>query len=141
MKNSKTRISKLTIGRLYNLGNYEHVRYELTVEIPPASSVTTALRNTMTILRAANPKPPVTDYDIQHAKAQLSDPQSWHKDIKDPKERKPVLSKMVKDARQVLAKFKRWQNRRQQAEQLLDNLGAVRQFKDAKLTWDTEDDY
>lgn len=26
-------VTKITIGRLFNLGSYEHVRYELTVEI------------------------------------------------------------------------------------------------------------
>ena len=28
------KITKITVGRLHNLGNYEHVRYELTVEVP-----------------------------------------------------------------------------------------------------------
>ena len=32
------RISRIGIGRLHNLGNYEHVRYEVTVELPPGTS-------------------------------------------------------------------------------------------------------
>ena len=28
----QARVSKITVGRLHNLGNYEHVRYEIAVE-------------------------------------------------------------------------------------------------------------
>jgi hypothetical protein len=36
-------ITKITIGRLYNLGSYEHVRYELTAEVPQGESPATAI--------------------------------------------------------------------------------------------------
>ena len=36
-------ITKITIGRLYNLGNYEHVRHDLTVEVKDGESAATAI--------------------------------------------------------------------------------------------------
>lgn len=37
-------ITKITIGRLFNLGNYEHVRYEITVDVGADESPEQALR-------------------------------------------------------------------------------------------------
>jgi hypothetical protein len=36
-KEAKPRVVRVGIGRLYNLGNYEHIRYDLTIEIPEGS--------------------------------------------------------------------------------------------------------
>lgn len=49
-------ITKITIGRLYNIGNYEHVRYELTSEIPPGESPATCIIGIEKILAALSPK-------------------------------------------------------------------------------------
>ena len=37
------KVTKITVGRLYNLGNYEHIRYDITVEIQPGESPATAM--------------------------------------------------------------------------------------------------
>ena len=51
-------ITKITIGRLYNLGSYEHIRYELTCEIPSGESPATALIGLEKLIGALNPKLP-----------------------------------------------------------------------------------
>lgn len=135
-----TRISRLTIGRLYNLGNYEHVRYELTVEIGEGKSAALALRNTMRILRAANPKPPCADYEYESYLKRIEDPHAWHKNITDKKERAKAIRTMVKDAKEAVKKYEAWKARRKAAEALLDSVGCVRIFKDAKLSWQDDDD-
>lgn len=135
----QTRVSRLTIGRLFNLGNYEHVRYELTVDIAEGKSASVALRNVMRLLRAANPKPPVQRYDYDHAKSILSDPNAWHKNVADPKERKQRIKEMVKEAKENIARYDLWAAQRKAAEAMLDNIGCAKAFKDAKLDWEDDD--
>src|SRR3954466_9951002 len=55
------RISRITIGRLYNLGSYEHVRYELTVEVPGGESAATAVIGMEKLLAALSPKTSTRD--------------------------------------------------------------------------------
>ncbi len=136
-----TQVTKLTIGRLYNLGNYEHVRYELTVEIGEGRSAALALRNTMRILRAANPKPPCDDYEYKSALERLKDPQAWHKNVADKKERVQAIRNMVRDAKANVKAYEAWKARRKAAEALLDSIGCVKEFKDAKLSWQDDDEW
>ena len=49
-------ITKITIGRLYNLGSYEHVRYELTAEVPAGESAATAIIGMEKLMSALSPK-------------------------------------------------------------------------------------
>ena len=48
----QSRVSKITVGRLHNLGNYEHVRYEVTVELPPGTAPASVVRDLEDTLRA-----------------------------------------------------------------------------------------
>jgi hypothetical protein len=50
------KITKITIGRLYNLGSYEHVRYEISVEVPEGESSATALIGLEKVVTALSPK-------------------------------------------------------------------------------------
>lgn len=140
MKTTKTKVTRLTIGRLYNLGNYEHIRYEITVEIGEGRSASLALRNTMRILRAANPKPPVSSFDYESAKKRLEDPESWHKNVTPVSERKKRIKEMVANAKNTVKRHDNWMARRKVAESMLDDIGATRVFKDAKLSWGEDDD-
>jgi hypothetical protein len=136
---NKTRISRLTIGRLYNLGNYEHVRYEITVEVPNGESPRTALHRIMFVLKAANPKPPVQEHEYAHAQSILSEPQAWHKNIADKKERAKAIKELVTGAKQTVASWEKWKLLRRRGLALLDEFGATRSYKDHKEDWD--DDY
>lgn len=135
------RTSKITIGRLYNLGNYEHVRYELTVEIEKGESPALALRNVMRVLKAANPKPPVQPYEYETAVKKLAASDDWMKNVTDAAERKRRIKDMVKEAKEIVKKWDTWVARRKAAEKLLDNIGCTKVFKDAKLDWHDDDDW
>jgi len=37
------KVTRITIGRLFNLGNYEHIRYDITVDVAPGESAATAM--------------------------------------------------------------------------------------------------
>lgn len=140
-KNTRTQIRRITIGRLYNLGNYEHVRYELSVEIGEGRSAALALRNTLRLLKAVNPKPPIPAYEYERAKLQIEKPDDWHKNIEDKTQQTKVRREMVVEAKKAVKKFETWVNRRHAAEMVLDDIGGTKSYKDAKLSWGDDDDY
>lgn len=139
MTKTTTQIRRITIGRLYNLGNYEHVRYELSVEIGEGKSAALALRNTLRLLKAVNPKPPVALYDYERAKLQIEKPGDWHKNVVDKIEQAKFRKEMVVEAKKNVKKFETWLKRRHAAEAVLDDIGGTKAFKDAKLSWDDND--
>ena len=69
------RISRITLGRLHNLGNYEHVRYEVTVELPPGTSPASVARELEDTLNALEPRQPVSDWDLRQAVKTLALPE------------------------------------------------------------------
>ena len=106
----KSRISRITVARLYNIGNYEHIRYELTADVPEGNSAKIAISKLVRILRNANPKPlaKMTDYD--------HNTQDTHQRI-------------VKDV-------EAWVKGTKEALELLHKFGGTADHKDAKLEWD-----
>ena len=65
------KVTKINIGRLYNLGSYEHVRYDLTVEVPPNQSPTDAMVGLEKILSALNPKLPAGALSVAEERRRL----------------------------------------------------------------------
>jgi len=146
------KITKITIGRLYNLGNYEHVRYELTAEVKDGESATTAITGMEKILvglaplknaciksagelkRMANEVEemktmPVVDWERRygHRKGTASEEiDRYQKSLEDETIKRNVAL-----------------DRARQARKLFDDLGGAAQWKDAKLDWDDydNDDY
>lgn len=134
-KTPKTRVTKITIGRLYNLGNYEHVRYELTVEIPEGRSAAAALTNTLKVLAGCKPvKLTYSEQAVRHlAKApepKLSDP---------PTAEERHTHAKWQEARKLEIKMEAALKSRAGALELLDAMGGTSIYKDAKLDWDEEE--
>ncbi len=48
-------ISKITVARLYNTGNYEHVRYEMCVDVAEGESASAAFAGITSILSRLKP--------------------------------------------------------------------------------------
>lgn len=48
-------VSKITIGRVFNLGNYEHIRYEVTVDLAHGDSAATAMIGLEKIVEGLKP--------------------------------------------------------------------------------------
>jgi hypothetical protein len=137
----RPRITSFSVGRVYNLGNYENIRLDLSVEVPEGESVRAALTSVMGILKAASPKPPVQAYSVEHARKQLEDPQAWHKNIVIVKERKAAIRCMVKDAKATVSKWEAWKASRKLALEALDAIGATSIRKDHKNDWNDEEEY
>lgn len=127
----QARVTKVTIGRLYNLGNYEHVRYEISVEIPDGSDAgeaTTRLKKLLWAMRPAK-----HEYGYEHAAAILADPETMLRNY-DEEERAKTLAQSQELVTRVQAARKRVKD----AVAALGNLQLATQFKDAKEEWDED---
>jgi hypothetical protein len=141
-------VSKITIGRLYNLGDYEHIRYELTVEIPHGESPATAIIGMEKILSALNPKTPggvPDEADTKRETQRLAEMRSmddelferYHRGHKGTRaEYTQFLSDKIAEGTK---RREQWLARSAKARKLLEDLGGAANWKDAKLDWENED--
>ena len=124
----KTKVSRITIGRLYNLGNFEHIRYEISVDVDGNASAT--LRNVENIIAALNPKRQCdahTHWRVERLEKKTDLTDDDNKELEQ-------LKKRVKADEAAL-------KRREKAREKLDKLNGTSVYKDAKLEWDEEDRY
>lgn len=101
--------SRVTVARLFNLGQYEHVRYEISVDVTDMQSAADAFLNLDAIMEALGPK---TEIDLRHKMV-------WATDPSEKKEYSDAL-----DA---------WVKRKEKAIQALNDLGGTFHHKDANL--------
>lgn len=127
---SEARVSRLTIGRLYNMGNYEHVRYEISVEVPEGANAGDAMRRLKTILWALRPAK-VDKYSIRHAKELVGDPDKHGNNYVD-------LPAALASAQAQIDKHAAELQRIKDATAALEDLGGSGVFTDAKDDWDEE---
>lgn len=138
---AKSRVTFVEVGRLYNLGNYQNVSYKLGAQVEPGDSAAKILQNLVRILKAANPKSPVSEYDLQNAYKRLEKPEDLAKNMTNAKERKKAIRQMVKDAKAVIAQHECSVARRNAALKLIDDIGGTVVHKDAKDSWRDDDDF
>lgn len=145
-------ITKITIGRLYNLGSYEHVRYELTAEIPEGQSPGTAIIGMEKILAALSPKTSThsrSELDreakrLEAMKTQLlaHGEERFRRDHGHfegtPEE---YLARCEKSLAENVARRDAWEARSAKARKLLEDLGGAANWRDAKLEWEDDDEY
>ena len=124
------RVSRLTLSRLHNLGNYEHVRYEITVEVPEGASAAGTFRRLEQLLNELEPKPTHDAWEIKRARETLAKPAGELSATE--------RTNLDLYARWVAEEETRVQKRTEAADQL-DALGAVAVHTDAKEKW--EDSY
>ena len=123
----QARVSRITVGRLHNLGNYEHVRYEIAVDVPEGASAMQTLSNVERVLAGLDPKPPVSGYDLQRAAEALKKPvEEWPEWERDN----------VEAYSNYIAKDAAWRAEQKLAREALDDIGGTRIYTDAKEKWD-----
>src|ERR1044071_8778109 len=69
----EVKVTRIAIGRLHNLGNYEHIRYDVTVDLTNGENPGLIIARLEKLLGAL--KPITTDYDYQRAVKVMSDPE------------------------------------------------------------------
>jgi hypothetical protein len=129
------RVSRVTIGRLYSLGNYEHVRYEVSVELPPGASPASVIGDLDTLMAGMSPKAPHSDYAVGRAILELSKPEPTLEmfgpiDDADPFGDSPEkqLQRALRErqeARQTITEQEQWRKTRETALRRFDELGGT----------------
>lgn len=142
-----SRVSRIAVGRVYNLGNYEHIRYELTVDVPENASASEAIVGVEKLLAGLKP-----DRVTKSARDILRD-EKLIEDLKvmplaefERRHGSPVggPAEYIKRLEESVADDKR---KRTEADALyksvrnaFDDIGGASQLKDAKWDWDQGDD-
>jgi hypothetical protein len=120
-KHKKAKVSKITIARLYNTGNYEHVRYELTADVPPGEKAEKVAEGLISVIKALNPKCPVSAYAMHERQARINWPteqqqriwgESWQTALEEEK------AELAKDQ----AELDKWNANRRRALKVMDDL-------------------
>lgn len=140
---SGPRITRITMGRLHNLGNYEHVRYEVTVDLPPGTSPASVARELEDTLNSLEPKRPVSDWDLRQAVKLLATPEPTLQpatDDDDPfNSPEALLKRELRERESALKNITRheeWLKSRDAALARFNQFGGSAMHTDAKDKWD-----
>jgi len=121
------KITEITIGRLHNLGNYEHVRYEVKAYVAGAEDPGLLISRLEKLLAAL--KPITTDYDYERAVKVMSDPELAADET----------ARNIEVYRARIEKHDEAAARRERALTLFGALGGQSQHTDAKDNWEDDD--
>ena len=122
-------VSRITVARLHNLGDYEHVRYEVAVELPADAKPGDVLFELTSILNDAGPVRPT--YDEKRARSLVARVESGDEVSDYDRDNLAASREIVDGLNARVAK-------QQAARERLNDLGAKRDYRDAKDDWDEE---
>lgn len=146
------RVTKITIGRLYNLGSYEHVRYEICVEVTEGHSAEAAIIGLEKIMDGLKPESKsctkdraalarerrriadMRDQLAQHGEEEFARRHGYYTGTAAN-----YISRCEASLFEETQKRDAWEKRATKARALLNDLGGAAVWKDAKLGW--EQDY
>ena len=128
----RVRVSRISIGRVFNLGNYEHVRYEVELQIPEGVDAAGPFQDLADLIEDLNPRSGVSEGSIAEAQRIINMPPE-----NIPQWERENIS--VYKAR--LAEHAKAQRRRVYALQVIDQLGGNIRYADAKDNWDNDDQH
>lgn len=126
---NKSRISRITVGRVHNLGNYENIRYEVTVDVADGDNPAEILNSLETTLEDLQATSGVDSYDLRRAKAALEKPAS---------ELDEVDLRNLDAFKQRVEKHDTAMARRNEAKEALNRFGGTAVHKDAKDNWEED---
>lgn len=120
-------VNRITIGRVHNLGNYEHVRFEISVNLTEEDQPGACLAEIYDLLEDLDPTPPVSDYDYQRAKAALGRPdEEWEEWERGN----------LEHYQNTVNRFEEHRTRRRSAVEQLNQLKGTARYRDAKDDWE-----
>jgi hypothetical protein len=123
------KVKTLSVARLYNLGNYEHVRYEVTVEIPDGVTTKQTLADIVGCLKIM--KPTKKPFGLDEHRAILM----------KPLETLSETEKLhLEEWRQEVSDWDHAQAMKCAALDKFEKLGGVSKKTDAKHDWQDEED-
>jgi len=123
------RVSYVTVSRLYNLGNYENRKIEISAEIAPGQSAKQTVSNLWWICEVLKPlKRPSSVAQFEAAIKKTAQEQNEYE------------KNHLEEWREEFEKFSARKELRETAVKLLDDLGGVTVHTDHKDKWDFGDD-
>lgn len=120
------KVASVSLDRLHNLGNYEHLKFSVRVDLDEDDNAGQVIHNLERMLGALAPVE--RDYAIESAVEFLSNPENADADPE-----KIALRK------QIVAKHEAKVARRRAALQAFDDLGGISTHTDAKEKWEDQD--
>lgn len=139
MASNAPTVTALTVARLHNLGNYEHVRYEVTVALPEGAKPSEVLADVTAIMADLRPSRE-SQWDVDRARTLLAGAEPPVVSDDAPYEQR--RAREVWDlAVRLVKRDDEEQRRLSRARQALDDLGGTRRYTDAKDKWDDEDQF
>ena len=120
------KVFSITVGRVYNLGNYENMRYELTIELREGEHPGPVIAHLELVFKALNPKSPVSSYSLEQAFKLLGIPE---------RERTAMQRRELEGLQGQLDLHRQWEEDRKLALSTLHNLGGSEAYKNAKESW------
>lgn len=127
-KKPKTRVTHISVDVLYNLGNYEHIKYSVGIDVAKGESAAKALLELKRIM--VRLKPVKKPYEYEHYAGLLK---------KDPRECSEVEKSQVETAAKVVGEYACLKSLQWEAVKALDDIGGASVRKDAKETWQDDD--
>lgn len=145
-------VSKITIGRLYNLGNFEHVRYEISVEVAQGESAEKTLIGLEKIVTALAPESKCcvkSKSELEREKRAMDELRDQVTELDEVEFRRrhghfvgtpqEYFERCHQHYMDDLARRVSYEHRAKKARELLDSLGGTEVWKDAKLDWENDD--
>lgn len=123
------RITRLSVSCLYNRGNYENVKYDLSTEVPRGGSPKATLMTMVEILSAL--RPIKMTHEIQRALEVVD---------KSPSERSEFDKEHLAEFTEIVCKYRGRIAARDKALESLDDMGGAAEHRDAKNSWSFDDE-
>lgn len=124
-------ISRLTVSKVTNLGNYENRKVEISVNFAKAEKVGDVVIEIEQIIEDLNCLKSFSQSELSRARKGLEKPSA---------ELDEYDIKRIPEWKETIAKFEALEKRRQLAIEKLNDFGGEYQFNDAKDSWDDNDD-
>lgn len=123
-------MTRISLARLYNTGNYEHIRFEISAEVPKGGSAGQTLLDLGAILARLKPLKVPCHYDTAVAALQ-----------KPPEELSEMEKANLDDYRRMVDGVEGRRALRQAALHKLDNLGGASKRTVARDSWDDDEGF
>jgi len=132
---AQTRVTHISLKRVWNLGNYENRQLECSVEIAPGDNAGAVLQTLENIFTDLYAKPVASEYTLAQARTQLAQFEQQEEPFTEAQKKK------IAELKATLSEHEAVLQKRQNARDALSTLNYTESHIDHKDTWDSPDDY
>jgi hypothetical protein len=141
------RVSRITVDRLFNLGNFEHVKFSVSVDIEHGDSAARAFTGLKKVMNALNPKRPGNVPTNEDSLIQMRE-LGRMRDMSDTEHRRmhagyvgtreEYQNRILQGIQEGITRREKWEEGQKRARAFLDDIGGAADYHDAKLGWDQD---